>query len=210
MLPSSKSPSRRRAVPFLAASRSISAWGETTASGPSAPSEGDFQAPGASGRTRRACAAERGALMAAAPRQVPPQLPSLRPVLPLRPSSPELHARVGHCGWRADLDFARRGSSPPPTRSGRQRRLPLRRGRGPGPCRRAPASPAGSAGPGATSASPSPPGARVSAAAHPGELPAARSAAPAAADKPADASPGRPRAPKSDGHTSPHAGGGTH
>lgn len=37
MLPSSKSPSRRRAVPFLAASRSISAWGETTASGPSAP-----------------------------------------------------------------------------------------------------------------------------------------------------------------------------
>lgn len=41
MLPSSKSPSTvpgRRAVPFLAASRSISAWGETTASGPSAPS----------------------------------------------------------------------------------------------------------------------------------------------------------------------------
>lgn len=37
MLPSSKSPSRCRAVPFLAASRSISAWGETTVSGPSAP-----------------------------------------------------------------------------------------------------------------------------------------------------------------------------
>lgn len=148
------------------------------------PGEGDLQAPGASGPTRRA-GAEPGALVAAAPRQVPPQLPSLLPFLPPRPPSPELHARVGRSGLRADLDFAHRGSSPPPTRSRRRRRLPLRRGARARARRRAPASPAGSAGPSATSASPSPPGARVSAAAHPGELPAARSAAPAAADKPA-------------------------
>lgn len=164
------------------------------------PGRGDLQAPGASSPRLRA-RRKGGSRSPAGPTAAALRPPRLSP----RPPSPELHARVGHSWWRADLDFARRGSSPPPTRVQRQRRLPLRRGARARARRRAPASPAGSAGPRATSTSPSPPGARVSAAAHPGELPAACSAAPAAADKPANASPGRPRALKSDCHTSPHA-----
>lgn len=121
MLPSSKSPSTvpgRRAVPFLAASRSISAWGETTASGPSVPTPAPGR--GTSGQRLRAerrdeSHARAGPAAAALP---PPRV--TRRGLP----SPGLRARVCRSGCRADLDFARRGSSPPPTRVRSQRRPP--------------------------------------------------------------------------------------
>jgi hypothetical protein len=160
------------------------------------PGEGDLQAP-------RRAGAEPGALVAAAPRQVPPQLPSLGPFLPPRPPSPELHARVGRSGWRADLDFARRGSSPPPTRTRRRRRLPLRRGRGPGPAGELPQAPQ-------ALQAPAPPACRPRRQGRASPRPPTR----ASCQQPAtqhqlqpisllDASSGRLRAPKSDCHTSP-------
>lgn len=129
--------------------------------------------------------------------------PPAAPGLPPRPRSPGLRARVCRSGWRADLDFARRGSSPPPTRVRRQRRLPLRRGRGPGPAGELPQARWLCRPRRHQRVALAARGARVSAAAHPGELPGARSAAPAAADKPPDASPGRPLARKRDCHTLP-------
>lgn len=180
MLPSSKSPSTvpgRRAVPFLAASRSISAWGETTASGPSAPSpapgRGDLEPKARSGAHGWEPSRSRaGPATAALP---PPRV--TRRGLP----SPGLRARVCRSGCCADLDFARRGSSPPPTRVPSQRRLPLRRGRGPGPAGEFPQARWLCRPQRHQRVALAARGARVSAAAHPGELPAAHSAAQAAA-----------------------------
>lgn len=166
MLPSSKSPSRRRAVPFLAASRSISAWGETTASGPSAPAQlpGEGGPPGS--RSLRPKAQSR-ALPCRSHGSCPPSVPfSLRvlPHLNFGACWPRrVRCRPGLCSPRlVPASHTRPAPATPPAAA--EARAGARR--------RAPASPAGSAGPSATSASPSPPGARVSAAAHPGELPA--------------------------------------
>lgn len=95
--------------------------------------------------------------------------------------SPGLRARVCRSGCRAELDFARRGSSPPPTRVPSQRRLPLRRGRGPGPAGEFPQARWLCRPQRHQRVALAARGARVSAAAHPGELPAAHSAAQAAA-----------------------------
>lgn len=158
MLPSSKSPSTvpgRRAVPFLAASRSISAWGETTASGPSAPRP----APGS------------GDPWLKSQSPAPPAILGLPP----RPRSPGLRPLVCRSGWQAwTLLAVARPRLPHASSANDASRCGG--GEGPGP-QESSRKPAGSAGPSTTNASPSPPGARVSAAAHPGQLPAARSSA---------------------------------
>lgn len=158
MLPSSKSPSTvpgRRAVPFLAASRSISAWGETTASGPSAPSP----APGTGDLGPKAQSGAHGWEPGWSRCSRPPATPG-HPARPpfTWPSSACLPQRVpcrpGLCSsWLVPASHMRPEPATPASRCGG--------GEGPGP-QESPRKPAASAGPSATNASPSPPGARAS------------------------------------------------